>query len=385
MMEVYKKFFLFLGLTILLCLSASIVWSETMEDLIWRDGNYYKKFSDVPFNGKVNGDIKGLIKNGKKEGTWVRYYENGQLFSVSNYNMGRKDGAWITYNNKGMLIEKGKYKNDLEVGPWIRFYENGEIMRAFFSWHGYHSDASFDNIGGPNSPGEGRLGAAQFAGVATLHADKGPNDNSDDINQPSTTWFITSDGEIAVAGKDARSNEQVVKKYLKTNDRYAHADIHGAPSVVVKNVNGVQPSERSMLEACNFSLSYSKAWGARVSSGHSFWVESDKVSKTPNTGEFLAKGAFVIRCKRNRYRNLEHNKAIGLITYDGNLKFMSGPISSIEKHSEKFVIFRPGFVERKIVIRKLSESFSAESTDIEKLLPSGGFDLVSSKGIDLKL
>ena len=128
-----------------------------------------------------------------------------------------------------------------------------------------------------------------------------------------------------------------------------------------------------------------KLGGARVSSGHSFWVDNDKVSKTPNTGEFLAKGAFVIRGKRNWHRNLELNIAIGLITYEGNLKFMSGPISSIEKHSEKFVIFRPGFTERKIVIRKLSESFSADSTDIEKLLPSGGFDLVSSKGIELKL
>ena len=198
-------------------------------------------------------------------------------------------------------------------------------------------------------------------------------------------WFITTEGEIAVAGKDARTNEQVVKKYLKANDRYAHADIHGAPSVVVKNVNGVQPSESSMLEACNFSLSYSKAWGARVSGGHSFWVDNDKVSKTPNTGEFLAKGAFVIRGKRNWNRNLELNVAIGLITYDGNPKFMGGPISSIEKHCEKYVIFRPGFTERKIVIRKLSEAFSAESTDIEKLLPSGGFDLVRSKGIELKL
>ena len=198
-------------------------------------------------------------------------------------------------------------------------------------------------------------------------------------------WFITTEGEIAVAGKDARSNEQVVKKYLKANDRYAHADIHGAPSVVVKNINGVQPSESSMLEACNFSLSYSKAWGARVSGGHSFWVDNDKVSKTPNTGEFLAKGSFVIRGKRNWNRNLELNVAIGLTTYDGNPKFMGGPISSIEKHCEKYVIFRPGFTERKIVIRKLSEAFSAESTDIEKLLPSGGFDLVSSKGIELKL
>ena len=49
------------------------------------------------------------------------------------------------------------------------------------------------------------------------------------------------------------------------------------------------------------------------------------------------------------------------------------------------MILRPGFTERKIVIRKLSEAFSAESTDIEKLLPSGGFDLVRSKGIELTL
>ena len=79
------------------------------------------------------------------------------------------------------------------------------------------------------------------------------------------------------------------------------------------------------------------------------------------------------------------NVAIGLILYEGNLKFMGGPISSIEKHCEKYVIFRPGFTERKIVIRKLSEAFSAESTDIEKLLPSGGFDLVKTKGLNLKL
>jgi antitoxin component YwqK of YwqJK toxin-antitoxin module len=127
LIEVYKKLFWFLGITILICLSVSVVWSETMGDLIWKDGNYYKKSSNIPFSGKVDGDIKGIFKNGKKEGTWVRYYKNGQLFSVTNYKMGRKDGTWITYNNNGMLIEKGKYKNDLEEGPWIRFFENGEI------------------------------------------------------------------------------------------------------------------------------------------------------------------------------------------------------------------------------------------------------------------
>jgi len=197
-------------------------------------------------------------------------------------------------------------------------------------------------------------------------------------------WFITSDGEIAVGGKDARSNEMVVKKYLKNMDRYAHADIHGAPSVVVKNI-GVPPSSESMLEASHFSLAYSKAWSARVSSGHSFWVESDKVSKTPNTGEFLAKGSFVIRGKRNWNRNLEVTLAIGLIDYDGSKKLMGGPVTSLEKHSKKYVVFKPGFVDRKNVSKKLSGAFEIDISDVERLLPSGGFEIKKLFGLEIKL
>ena len=79
---------------------------------------------NILFNGKVD-DIKGIFKNGKEE-TWVRYYKNGQLFSVTNYKIGRKDGPWITYNNNGMILKR-VIQNDLEEGLWIRFFENGEI------------------------------------------------------------------------------------------------------------------------------------------------------------------------------------------------------------------------------------------------------------------
>ena len=48
-------------------------------------------------------------------------------------------------------------------------------------------------------------------------------------------WFITSGGHLIVAGRDVRTNDQVVKKHLKLPDRYAHADVHGAPSVVIKD------------------------------------------------------------------------------------------------------------------------------------------------------
>ena len=93
-----------------------------------------------------------------------------------------------------------------------QFYDDGKIMRAFYSWQGYHSDASFDNIGGPNAPGEGHLGAAQFAGVVTLHADKSPSDNSDDIYQPSTTWFITSD-DPTTSGNDQFNETKSINEY----------------------------------------------------------------------------------------------------------------------------------------------------------------------------
>ncbi len=198
-------------------------------------------------------------------------------------------------------------------------------------------------------------------------------------------WFITSEGNIALAGKDAKSNEQVVKKYLKANDRYAHADIHGAPSVVVKSEQGLSPSEISMKEASSFSLAYSKAWGARVASGHSFWVEKESVSKTPNTGEFLAKGAFVIRGKRNWHKNLEIMLAIGFIEYEGNEKLMGGPVESFVGKSKRYIVFKPGFIDRKTVSKKLANVFSEDLSSIEKLLPSGGFEKVNSYGIEIVL
>ncbi len=75
-------------------------------------------------------------------------------------------------------------------------------IRAGYSWHGrYPPFTAYDNIGGPiwtpyyDTPTDtvGRLGAAQFVGIATLHADKSAIDKTDDTNQPSTTSFEGSD------------------------------------------------------------------------------------------------------------------------------------------------------------------------------------------------
>ena len=127
MIKVYKKFFLMLGVTVLLCLSASIVWSETMDDLVKRKGIYYKKFSDIPFTGNIDGKWKGSIKNGKKNGFWVIYYQNGQLKSKGNWINGRRDGPWVEYYSNGQLEGKGSWENGKREGLTVYYHKNGYI------------------------------------------------------------------------------------------------------------------------------------------------------------------------------------------------------------------------------------------------------------------
>ena len=54
-------------------------------------------------------------------------------------------------------------------------------------------------------------------------------------------WFLSSDGFLVVGGRDAATNETVVKKHMENQDIYLHSDIHGAPSVVLKRRGEVIP------------------------------------------------------------------------------------------------------------------------------------------------
>ena len=152
--------------------------SLSINDLVKRQGVYYKKFTDVPFTGDVQGkayEMHGSFKNGKKEGSWVSYYDNGQLYSKSvfkngirvkpyfeqfhengevwvrgtdfkdglmhgsyesyypdgqlyekgNYTKGERDGSWVEYWDSGRLKMKGDYENGKEEGFWVRYNEDG--------------------------------------------------------------------------------------------------------------------------------------------------------------------------------------------------------------------------------------------------------------------
>jgi len=110
-----------LSKTLLVILFISLLsspsWSETIDDLVIREGTYYLKFSDVPFTGEVTGQYQGSFKNGKREGAWTVYYSDGQLFKKGNYKNGKQDGAWVIHNESGQRMPQfsGIFKNGIKI------------------------------------------------------------------------------------------------------------------------------------------------------------------------------------------------------------------------------------------------------------------------------
>ena len=81
-----------------------LVLGETMMDLVERDGLYYKKFTEVPFTGKITGITQGAFRNGKKDGPWVVFHDNGQLRDKGTYKDGEKEGDWVYYLEDGSEV-----------------------------------------------------------------------------------------------------------------------------------------------------------------------------------------------------------------------------------------------------------------------------------------
>lgn len=115
--------------------------------------------------------------------------------------------------------------------------DNPDNLRFQYVWHGkFPAFTQYDNIGGPIwstainvAAGDtvGRLGASQFAGVVTLHADVSATDHTDDPMQPSTTSWEGSD-EPLTSNNDAFNKPKMTQEYTtwmaKGHKSPRHAD-----------------------------------------------------------------------------------------------------------------------------------------------------------------
>ena len=217
-------------------------------------------------------------------------------------------------------------------------------------------------------------------------------------------WFLTSEGFLVVAGRDATTNEILVKKHLHKEDVVFHTEMQGSPFVIIKKYSQeevrailgkditlpAQIGKASIDEAACFTLVHSKAWKMGLGGAEVFYVEPNQISKEANSGEYIAKGAFMIRGKRN-FVQADFDFGIGVTRQKVNeIKetdeenkneqevLLSGPLQSLQAYCDTIQAIEPGR-EKASTIAKLVRTFfrthlerDIHTDDIIKLLPSGG-------------
>lgn len=194
-------------------------------------------------------------------------------------------------------------------------------------------------------------------------------------------WCYTSDGVLMVGGKDAGTNEEVVKKYLQGGDTFVHADVHGGSVIIVKG------NTEKNDEVAQFAVSYSNAWKNGNLTADVYAASPNQVSKTPETGEYVSRGSFIVRGERTYTRNVGLGVAIGL-EVTPELGVIGGAIDAVKSRAEHYVILRPGRYEpndvAKKILRILRDKYGDEwksmknvlnSESIAAFVPPGGSDI----------
>jgi len=154
-------------------------------------------------------------------------------------------------------------------------------------------------------------------------------------------WFNSSEGFLVIGGRDAVTNEILVKKYMEPHDIIFHAGIVGAPFVLVKT-EGKIPTEQTLMESAQFAASYSRAWKEVSVTVDVYWVKPEQVSKSPPSGQYVQKGAFIIKGTKNYFRNIPLQIAIGIKTKEEYLKVIGGSVEAVAKQANAYVKVVPG-------------------------------------------
>jgi len=162
-------------------------------------------------------------------------------------------------------------------------------------------------------------------------------------------WFITTGDKLVIAGKDASQNESIVRRYLRKNDLFLHADIPGG-AVVVLRTSGSEITEEDVYQAAKYAAAHSRAWTIGASSIDVFCVYGEQVSKEAPAGEYLARGSFMIYGERKWIRGVPLELGVGIrvdrIDNKIIIRILSAPPEAIRRLAEYYVIIKPGRVDK---------------------------------------
>ncbi len=182
-------------------------------------------------------------------------------------------------------------------------------------------------------------------------------------------WFYTSSGLLVVAGRDAGQNEHVFTRHAEKGDLYFHADVHGAPTTILKEGNTDKATGQDKLEAAQFAVSYSSSWKNGFGSADAYCAPVENVSRHAKAGEYVAKGGFIITGKREYYRGTALGLRIGL---DEKERVAAVPAVSTRVLKNAVSILPAGTKEKGAVAKEIMARLGTENLDdLLLVIPAG--------------
>lgn len=201
---------------------------------------------------------------------------------------------------------------------------------------------------------------------------------------------FTKNNFLIIAGKDSSSNEYLVKTHLEKEDLLFHSTIQGSAHVILKQ--GQKADKEDYEDCALFAAIFSKAWNLGFASVDVFFVYPNQVSKTAESGEYLDKGAFVIRGEKNFFKKVLMKVCIGVIDLnkfdnlaEGKRIFIGSERFFNENKIQIIAQLIPGKGKKGDVAKTIFSKLSAEQKkdilldEIIRILPPGTMDFVRVK------
>lgn len=179
-------------------------------------------------------------------------------------------------------------------------------------------------------------------------------------------WFISSEGFLCIGGRDATSNEVVIKKHTDKNDIVFHTEMPGSPFFVIKT-DGKKPGDITLQETADATATFSKAWKMGITYAEVFSVAPSQVSKQALTGEYMAKGAFMVTGKRTLFQG-KIGLAVGALE---NGRVMGGPETAVKTQCKTIFTITQGKEKPTTCAKHIAKKLNADVDSVLRVLPGG--------------
>ena len=179
-------------------------------------------------------------------------------------------------------------------------------------------------------------------------------------------WFFTSDGILAVGGRDGSSNSALIRKHVDKDDKIFHAEVNGSPFFILKDMSE-KLMPLSIEETAHATVCFSRAWQTSAYGMSSYWVNPDQVKKSAPTGQSMGKGSFMIYGTRNFIKISSLKLAVGIFKEDEDFLLVCGPPEPIKKKCLCYAVIEPGGSTISDVAKKIRAEFNKTDEGFRKI------------------